>query len=29
VIKLDKDASFTRGAEPGLYAELGTEPLSV
>ena len=26
---MDKGASFTQGAKHGLYAELGTEPLSV
>jgi hypothetical protein len=28
-IELDKDASFTQGAKHGLYAALGTDPLSV
>jgi hypothetical protein len=28
-IELDKNTSFTQGAKHGLYAELGTEPLSV
>jgi hypothetical protein len=28
-IELDKATSFTQGAKHGLYAELGTEPISV
>ncbi|HEY1310077.1 MAG TPA: aromatic ring-hydroxylating dioxygenase subunit alpha, partial [Pseudolabrys sp.] len=28
-IELDKDTSFTQGAKHGIYAELGTEPISV
>ena len=28
-IELDKDVSFTQGARHGLYAALGTDPLSV
>jgi phthalate 4,5-dioxygenase len=28
-IELDKDVSFTQGAERGLYAALGTDPMSV
>jgi phthalate 4,5-dioxygenase len=28
-IELDKDTPFTQGAERGLYAPLGTDPMSV
>jgi len=28
-IELDKDVPFTQGAKHGLYAALGTDPLSV
>jgi hypothetical protein len=28
-VELDKDVSFTKGAKHGLYAALGTDPLSV
>jgi hypothetical protein len=28
-VELDKDVSFTQGAKHGLYAALGTDPMSV